>query len=266
MGTGRLTVERPFVSFTYTLQSGSQGFDVDQIRRLLDAAKHPLLISMPLDVENMSLKGVPRIGKSDRMFLVYGWTNEFLGGGFIVRFFRKVNTTIGHSITYLYGNLTNEEERLVCPSLRNIEAFPLVRGFDDLDDGKALMYMRNGTMSYFLRSREFFETEPWVDRNASRIIGHFLTSNRTESVLEFDNETEFLSSFQYMHIQKRPADSCLYAFLPYSLFRQVSAMKHLPYQMPIAFDYQIDWDGPFSKSCCENVGHLSERPTSRITS
>jgi hypothetical protein len=110
---------------------GSQGYDVDQIKRLLDDTKHPILIALPLNMDNMSLKGIPSVSKNVETFLVYGWTNDFLGGGFIVRFFRTVNsTTIGHSISYLIGNLTNNEERLICPSLRNIEAFPLVRDFE----------------------------------------------------------------------------------------------------------------------------------------
>jgi hypothetical protein len=139
--------------------------------------------------------------------------------------------------------------------------------FEDCDDGNGLIYTKeegNHTFVYYLRSRPFFETEPFVDRRDTEIVGHFLTSNRTKVELSLDNETEFINSFQYVTDGRIPRESCSYAFVPFAMINGLSGMWHRPYQMPTAFDFHVQWDGPFSKGCCENVGHVNDRPSSRV--
>jgi hypothetical protein len=109
--SSHLRLTEPLVKFNYELENRSLAYDVDRIKRLLHGGEHPLLAFLNVSAGAVSRQGVLNIFPTTNSFLIYGWNNDFAGGGFIVRFFG--NETVGHSIPFFLGLLTNDEERAV---------------------------------------------------------------------------------------------------------------------------------------------------------
>jgi hypothetical protein len=257
MARGELRSTNPMSSFRYEISGMEVFYDHAAIKRRIADTEKPVTLHIDVDVRNISRNGViQETSQSDkfRHFIIYGWNDDFLGGGFIVRHFGA--ETMGHSITFLYGDLTHEDERGVCAALGNPKSIPCVTDVKDLGYESALTCVDNRTCdrneTYFLRCRAKNDSEQWIDvvEKAGQVKAHFFIGNGTELAISMSNLTELTRMFRLGRSQSRVA-VCGYWFLPYDVLRKNHGMA-------MAFDIRWKTLSQYSSDCCSASEHLPE--------
>jgi hypothetical protein len=232
-------------------------YDPYAIKRRIADTEKPVTVHIDVDVSTISRNGViQETNKSGeyRHFMIYGWTDDFLGGGFIVRHFGEEK--LGHSITFLYGDLTHEDERGVCSAMGNPNSIPCVADVRDLGYENALICLDNLTCNsnetYFLRCRPENDLEQWIDliEGSDRIAVHFFNENGSDIVINLGNVTELTRVFKLGRSQSRVA-VCGYWFLPYAVLEKNHGMA-------MAFDFRWPKLSQYSSDCCSGSEHLPE--------
>lgn len=254
--SGSLKIEQPLLEFTFTITSSAALYDVMSIKNTIYATSHPVLLEIDANASDISDKGVIRsLGSTPHRFLVYGWNDDFAGGGLILRQFESARR--GHSISFFAGSLTITEERYHCPSTGNINALPVVKTAAEFDDSNELTCV-NATYciqdtAYRLMADPEAPGAPWIYSRENSIIGVFIDSNFTRTEIEFPNISELTDSFVLQNSARR-IDECGYWFLPYNLFEMSESDL-------IAYDLGITWKAieKLTRDCCSS-SEMTSRP------
>lgn len=263
LSTGKLTMTNPLTRFEYSIVRSSSAYHWQTIKDLLHSAGHPILISLA-DLGEVDDKGVIGNGNSVETYLVYGWNDDFAGGGLIVK--QAASVRVGHSIPYFYGSISNTDERVNCPCPGLLAALPVVASQSDFDDMNALA-CKNGSVCdtktvYRMRTRPGTTREPWIDEKSSVVEAHVFAGEK-EGTISAESVNEILNAVM-LEAASQPNDACSYWFLPYARIAAATGDSMTNNGSVIAYDITIDWNNvkDLTDACCrESSVPMAARPT-----
>lgn len=268
--------------FTFNVSSPSFLFDIEAIKSTLVNRSKPLSLSIPFDLisflqnekKDLSFEEYldsNLLSKYTYIYIVYGWNDDFmlkipsstnkgpLIGGFIVRQFLQENE--GHSISYFYGNLTEYEEKTICPQLSNNLQFLNLHNKIQLS---CTNYKKCNTHSnYILEPSNIPQNFNTNNKDESTTNIEFLEISEkeipTKVTICFDNINDFAHSFSIK--SELISDQCNYFFLPYEILTKAFAYSQTVEQLTYGISSSFYWTIPENIDLSNFVLKFSDRPT-----
>ena len=251
--TGKLTITNPLTRFEYEIVRSSLAYHWRTIKELLHAAGHPILVSIECG-DRVNDKGVIQDagGGQFRTFLVYGWNDDFAGGGLIVK--ETESLGVGHSIPFFYGALSNSAERVNCPCQDLLSSLPVVNSESDFDDLNSLgcadsLYCKLDRL-YRMLARPG-TTEPWIDETSDGFVAHVFAGTE-QTTITFPSIKVLLESLLLKAATFPPSDACSYWLLPYSIIDAANRGSMTSNMSVMAYDITVEWSNvaDLTDACC----------------